>query len=515
MGNTNRSNAESLRRVFETNQPMSADEIKAMMSPYGFHTKSQRGSHIKLEHGETGQVVIFPAGTTNPLYQKKAAKACLAINNIQHEPAPSKAKNGSSNGAEKTSPQKMFLSDAVPADIEVVNVPGCPSLVALRFASLPVTGIVASADKMVKSEIDRLLERYDEEINSFTVFLQSRIDEYKLVLRQEAEGYLLWQPGYELGLYIPQYDGANPKDVRTEITRFTDTIQEWDREFGGTINFIIGEFEKEDRVKKTLDENGMMHWTIRTTHNITGEEGILELTASPELRAPLETLHSFMDNHMRTELVRPADPKYYSKVLKSHYGLEVTRPDGKKPGSKLVIKHPFYPELSYTMPVPSEIPRIDKLCRQFDKTTDHEEAKRLQAISNQAILDMHECTEVNNQIKNDLLAILKKDLARYLELVKASMSMQGMSEHITGAEKPGDRGTISFSHPSFDRTVTVNIIKVQVYNIDQGKKTPTTLLYTICNPRDIDGWEQALKRAQANARPKLGDLIASPGFALQ
>ncbi|MGB4106367.1 MAG: type II toxin-antitoxin system HicA family toxin [Alphaproteobacteria bacterium] len=495
-----RSGEEGLKRVFETAQPMRTARIITMLGYHGYRPKSQNGSHIKLEHGETGRVVIFPHGTTNPIYQKKAAKACLAVEAGQHEPAVPKAKNGSSNGAEKATLRKMLLREAVPDDVEVVDVPGCPSLVALRHALLPVTGIIASADKLVESEIERLLEKLNQEVGSFTAFLKENMDEYKLVLNKtEDEQYFLSQPDYELELLMPFYNGTNIKDVRTEITNFTDVFSNMDKNVSAAIKHIIEYFEMRGKVRKTIDKNGAVEWLLEKDHAITGEKVNLKFTGSPEFRATMQKSYGFLDSFFRLEITKPDDHKYYSNILKNYLGIEVHRPrEGKKPGPNLVITHPFYPEINYIMPAPSEVPHAARILKGAE-TEDPEELFQLEITLQQLMDDLSECFWVNNQIIDDFNTLIGIDSERFHSLFAATMSMQGAEKDFKCPNKHGETGTLTLTHPLFADPVIVKFIWTADKNAGLGGMNKSESYSLMTDPRDLDKWEEALKHMQAAA----------------
>ncbi len=423
----------------------------------------------------------------------------------------------------------MLLRDTVPADVEVVDVPGCPSLVALRPASLPLTGIVASAEPIVESEIHRLLEKYDEEINSFTAFIKSRMNKYKLVLRERRNEYFLSQPDYEFGLYLPFYNGANTTDAIAEITEYTETIHDWDENIGTAIACIIEKFESEGLTTKTSGENGNVHWAIKTTHGITGEECNLNFTASPEFRTLHEKRYAFLDEFLRIEVCKRDNPKFYAATLKNFYGLDVRRPlEGKKPGSKLMITHPFHPEISYTMPVPSEVPGLEKIFKRLMKEDSEEETKKAISASQQALNDIRECVSINTRIKEDLCSILFEDFDRYKRLYDMTISTPGARSELKGGQKPGERGVITITHPSFSKAIEVNVIRIShphektrmtlmADNTDKNKFQQHQTIYAMPNPLDLDKWERALTEAAAKRQIALNVDIhnVSPHLALQ
>lgn len=501
--------------VLRTGQALPTRAIIAMLCRYGFEEKGQEGSHIKLEQRETGRVFIIPDGTTDLFYQREAAKICLEIREAKKNSQQIKLQENFSQSTVGSRPPKINLREAIGVietleiggqtctislvpeglpenltSIETIELPGSPSVVALRAQGLPFLGIIAPVNSF-QPEAENRLKEFSEKVNDFSKFLEEITRKYGMLLYQNLQGsHILHQPDYDIELELPVYNGLNETDARTEILEFVKEVSHLDTQIQGRLKSLLERAEKDGIVKKEPGKNGMVDWTLKKTHEITGKRQDFKITTSPEFRVLPSMYDSYIEDLFRFEIAGFDEPKYFSNIMNQYYGAEVHRPrEGKKLGSKLVITHPFFPRIRYEMPVASEIPRTKTYFQKLRHINTEDDILEIGCTLQKALNDMSECQVVYDKIRVTLNALVNTSIDRYRVLYAGTMSLAGSSYQTTRAEKFGDHGVYTFTNPAFSEPVNVNVICV-------ASKKDRSNHCIIPDPHGLDKWQETLSQAR-------------------
>lgn len=418
--------------ILQSGQLISAKRLTALLARYGFTHKRTTGSHIICTHTVySDEIVGLVQGTTDIVYQKNAAQACLRVQSrMQQHAAPV-----------LSTPNIQTLPDGYEYYQN-------GNQLYIRSTQYPIMGVKLTSHDTTSDSLKKL----DEKLSDMHEWLNAMENDYEFTITHNPDGSLhLKHLVYDLEDVILPF-GSTPQSLYPQST-FEYLVS-----YTGLYDVYMTSFEYEDFLKrnnktytftKSTAPNGVRHYQIKylkSVERLLGGNDEYDITISPKGRMDAPSIFKHVLSVINSNI------EMFEEFKRS--GMIYTD----LPDNKMRCTHEFM-EIDFTIESPYVLRRniLDILKIVLTPSENQEETFEF-ALE---LKDLSERLKQTNDNFKNLQHLLIGHLDRWKEpfsaAVKRLMSHGYTRQH--GRTADDNFATITFSHddPKF-RDVTFKLI---------------------------------------------------------